>query len=151
MDSLVLDETAAVISVQPTRAWYGYWIRFKSVIRYLLASPRVRALLIILILSLIIGLTLFFARDQVITALEKLRLYTQQHHTQSVLLMMTLLVLVNVPPMVGYGTLLVVSGFLFGMWIGWFINIIGTVIGALLCFSLSRWCIAQYLLRKRNQ
>jgi uncharacterized membrane protein YdjX (TVP38/TMEM64 family) len=113
-----------------------------AILRYLrekLKQRRIQLILGLILVSLILVLVLYLQRGAVLEALEKLRQLAIAHRTEAALIIIALLILVSFPPIPGYGTILVVSGFLFGTWFGWLVNIIGASIGASLCFLASRW------------
>ncbi|EEH20790.2 hypothetical protein PABG_03021 [Paracoccidioides brasiliensis Pb03] len=55
--------------------------------------------------------------------------------------------IVSFPPLVGWSTVGTVAGFIFGVWKGWFIFSIGTVIGSTCSFIVSRTLLSSFVHR----
>ncbi|KAI3634769.1 hypothetical protein MIR68_007150 [Amoeboaphelidium protococcarum] len=97
-------------------------------------------LALILIVSGILFLVFYLNRNQIISAADWLKKdYLPSHTWQSRLIIVGMLIATSFPPLIGYGLTLTLSGWLFGVWGGFAINFVGALLGASLCFAVTRF------------
>ncbi|GAA5808099.1 hypothetical protein MFLAVUS_001481 [Mucor flavus] len=94
--------------------------------------------LLVIVLSILMGLVMWSYRKELYEALEALSGTLKKMGYSGYILMAALIFSSAFPPVIGYGTYQTLSGFTFGFQIGFPISYFSALLGAIVCFSLSR-------------
>lgn len=113
--------------------------RIKLVISKLWTDPKVKRLFYLSIVSFILAILVIVFRSEVLWVLQQFKKYARMHKLEGSVIVISAIFIANFPPMIGYGTFLVISGFLFNVWGGFVVNFIGGILGTIACFALSRY------------
>ncbi|WFD35147.1 hypothetical protein MCUN1_001996 [Malassezia cuniculi] len=108
-------------------------------------------LLIWLAVSVCSSATVLVFHNQVFQALDAMSRTLRELGVTGRIVLGLLIFLTTFPPMPLYSTLVVVSGFAFGMWQGFIVSYIAALAGAITVFVLSRSLMRMWMIRLLNQ
>ncbi|KAI3659528.1 hypothetical protein MP638_003348 [Amoeboaphelidium occidentale] len=104
----------------------------------LTTSRSVQFLLIMILISVVVGVLAIVCQNQLIPWIYSFADFVRRNQNLTVYLYGILISCTCFPPIIGYSFLLVLSGYIFGVILGFFVNYVFALIGSCLCFYLAR-------------